>query len=162
VVFILIQGIFDQLRGIGNSLYTNFVIKERYGFNKMDLKTFRSDLIKNWFLVVIIGGPFYYGMMWIIKNGGPNFYIYLSGFTVLVLILMFMLIPNVIMPLFNKYTELEDLELKKRIEALARSMDFPLKKIYVMDASKRTAHSNAFYYGFGANKRIVLFDTLLK
>ena len=72
------------------------------------------------------------------------------------------LVPNVIMPLFNKYEDLEDGKLKDEIVKLAKKIGFPLSKIYVVDASKRSAHSNAYYYGFGNNKRIVLFDTLIK
>jgi STE24 endopeptidase len=100
--------------------------------------------------------------MKIIVWGGPYFYLYLTAFSVVSIILLMMLIPNVIMPMFNKYTELQDPVLKRRIEEEAERMKFPLKHIYVMDASKRTAHSNAFYYGFGSNKRIVIFDTMLE
>jgi len=78
------------------------------------------------------------------------------------IILMVNLIPNVIMPLFNTYTDLPEGELKDQIVKLAKEIEFPLSKIYVVDASKRSAHSNAYYYGFGSNKRIVLFDTLLE
>lgn len=128
----------------------------------MTLGTFTSDRFKSYLMYLLLGFPIYYGMMKIIEVGGPNFYIYLTIFSVCTILFMMILIPNVIMPCFNKYTELEDSELRQRIEELARNMKFPLKEIYVMDASKRTAHSNAFYYGFGGNKRIVLFDTLLK
>lgn len=158
----LIQFAFSEITGISNGLYENFIIKERFGFNKMTLGTFWSDKFKSVLLTIILGGPIYYGIMKIIVWGGPYFYLYLGGFFIVMMILLVNLIPNFIMPLFNKYTDLADVELKRRIEDLARDMKFPLKEIKVMDASKRTAHSNAFYYGFGSNKRIVLYDTLLK
>lgn len=92
----------------------------------MTLATFRSDRLKSLLLTIILGGPIYYGIMRIIETGGPNFYIYLSLFSIVTIILMINIIPNVIMPLFNKYTELEDAVLRQRIEELARSMEFPL------------------------------------
>jgi len=92
----------------------------------MTLSTFRSDRFKSLILTLILGGPIYYGIMRIIETGGPKFYIYLSLFSIVTIILMINIIPNVIMPLFNKYTELEDAVLRQKIEELARSMEFPL------------------------------------
>ena len=148
--------------GYSEDLYTNFIIKERHGFNKMTLGLFISDKIKEYVLTAIIGLPIYYGFMWLVIWGGDQFYIYVSIFTSVTIILMVNLVPNVIMPLFNKYEDLEDGKLKDEIVKLAKKIGFPLSKIYVVDASKRSAHSNAYYYGFGNNKRIVLFDTLIK
>ena len=128
----------------------------------MTLGIFFSDKIKWLLLTFLIGGPIYYGFIKVIIWGGQQLYIYLSVFSVVVLIIMINLIPNVIMPLFNKYTDLEEGKLKEQIVQLAKEINFPLSKIYVVDASKRSAHSNANYYGFGNNKRIVLFDTLIK
>ena len=158
----VLQLLVTEVLGVSDGLYTNFIIKDRHGFNKMTLGTFFGDKVKGYILGLVIGVPIYYGIMKIIVWGGEYFYLYLASFTVIMLILLVMLVPNVIMPLFNKYTPLEDGELKRKIEEEARRMEFPLKKIYVMDASKRTAHSNAFYYGFGGNKRIVIFDTMLE
>ena len=148
--------------GYSEDLYTNFIIKERHGFNKMTIGLFISDKIKEYVLTAIIGLPIYYGFMWLVIWGGDQFYIYVSIFTSVTIILMVNLVPNVIMPLFNKYEDLEDGKLKDEIVKLAKKIGFPLSKIYVVDASKRSAHSNAYYYGFGNNKRIVLFDTLIK
>jgi STE24 endopeptidase len=125
---------------------------------------FAKDKLKTLIITIIIGFPLYYGFMQIVLLGGDNFYIYLTIFMMCFTLLMTLLVPNVIMPLFNKYDELDDtrIDLKNKIEELAKNLDFPLKKIFVMDASKRSSHSNAFYFGFGSNKRIVLFDTLLE
>ena len=100
--------------------------------------------------------------MKLIYWGGKNFYIYVFVAYIVILLILMSIVPNWIMPLFNKYTDLPDGSLKTKIEALAKKLDFPLKKIYVVDHSKRSAHSNAYFYGFGKDKRIVLFDTLIE
>ena len=93
--------------------------------------------------------------------GGDLVALYLFGTSVALSLLFMVLIPVFIMPLFNKFEDLKEGTLKMKIEDLARELKFPLKKLYVCDASKRSSHSNAFFYGFGGNKRIVLFDTLI-
>jgi STE24 endopeptidase len=162
VAFILVSGIFSELMAYSEELYTNFIIKERHGFNKMTVGVYISDKIKEYILTAMIGLPIYYGFMWLVIWGGEMFFIYVSIFMAVTIILMVNLIPNFIMPLFNKYDDLEDGPLKDKIVKLAKEIEFPLSKIYVVDASKRSAHSNAYYYGFGNNKRIVLFDTLIQ
>ena len=104
----MILFVFSELTGISNSLYENFIIKENHGFNKMNLATFRGDKIKSWLLTIIIGGPIYYGIMKIIVWGGQYFFIYLGIFFIVMMILLVNIVPNFIMPLFNKYTELTD------------------------------------------------------
>lgn len=101
-------------------------------------------------------------MLKIIKMGGENFYIYLWAFTFCFSVFMMTIVPVVIMPLFNTYEPLEDGILKTRIYELAGRLNYPLKNLFVMDGSKRSSHSNAFMFGFGSNKRIVLFDTLME
>jgi STE24 endopeptidase len=128
----------------------------------MTVGVYISDKIKEYILTAVIGLPIYYGFMWLVIWGGEMFFIYVSIFMAITIILMVNLIPNFIMPLFNKYDDLEDGPLKDKIVKLAKEIEFPLSKIYVVDASKRSAHSNAYYYGFGNNKRIVLFDTLIQ
>jgi STE24 endopeptidase len=162
VAFILVSGFFSELMAYSEELYTNFIIKERHGFNKMTVGVYISDKIKEYILTAVIGLPIYYGFMWLVIWGGEMFFIYVSIFMAVTIILMVNLIPNFIMPLFNKYDDLEDGPLKDKIVKLAKEIEFPLSKIYVVDASKRSAHSNAYYYGFGNNKRIVLFDTLIQ
>lgn len=102
-----------------------------------------------------------YCYLYLVENGGPYFFVYVEIMMIIFIFLMIWIYPNFIAPLFNTFKELEDGELKTNINELAHSINFPLKKIYVMDGSKRTAHSNAYFFGFGSNKRIVLFDTLL-
>lgn len=101
-------------------------------------------------------------MIWIVKNGGDYFFVYLWIVSVVVSLFMMILYPEVIAPLFDKYTPLPDGELKKKIEELAASLKFPLYKLFVVEGSKRSSHSNAYLYGFHKHKRIVLFDTLIK
>ena len=148
--------------GIPWSLYMNFVIKEKHGFNSMTLKIFVMDLIKSTLIVsvlILILTPL---IIKIIEYGGENFYIYLFVFIVILTFVMMWIVPNFIMPLFNKYDEIEEGELKKKIYQLADDLKFPLKKLFVVDESMRSTQSNAYFFGFGSNKRIVLFDNLLK
>lgn len=119
------------------------------------------DKIKSILLTFIIGGPFISLLLVIIQWGGTYFYFYVWIFMFLFSIIMMTLVPIFIMPLFNKYEPLSDGLLKERIFELAKQLSYPLTKLFVMDGSKRSSHSNAFMFGFGNNKRIVLFDTLM-
>jgi len=143
-------------------LYHTFVLEERHGFNKQTLALFFTDKIKSLLLGIIIGVPVLSGILHIIKWGGDYFYLYtwafLTGFT----LIMLTIYPSLIAPLFNKFTPLQDGDLKAQIEKLAASISFPLTGLYVVDGSKRSGHSNAYFYGFFKSKRIVLFDTLLE
>ncbi|KAJ3259300.1 CAAX prenyl protease 1 [Boothiomyces macroporosus] len=143
-------------------LYSNFVIEERHGFNKQTYGLFFSDTIKTFFLTLIIGMPVLAGFLAVIQWAGENFFFYIWLFMVAFQIFFMIIFPTFIQPLFNKYTPLEDGELKTKIDALASKLKFPLTKVYVVDGSKRSSHSNAYFYGFFNNKRIVLFDTLLQ
>jgi len=143
-------------------LYSTFVIEERHSFNKQTLGGFIKDKVKYIVLMIIIGGPVSAGLLKLIEWGGKNFHFYVWGFMLLISILLMTIYPVLIAPLFNKFTPLEEGELKTKIEKLVASVGFPLKKLYVIDGSKRSSHSNAYMYGFFNNKRIVLFDTLLK
>jgi STE24 endopeptidase len=111
--------------------------------------------------MIVIGTPIYVLFMRLIQWGGEYFYIYLFAAYVLILLIFMHIVPNWILPLFNKYSDLEDGTLKEKITALANKLNFPLTKIYIVDHSKRSSHSNAYFYGFGRDKRIVLFDTLV-
>ena len=106
--------------------------------------------------------PLTFGLLWIIHKTGDMFFYWACIFTTIVSLIMIVLFPLVIMPLFNKFSPFEDNVLKKDIEALAKSINFPLTKLEVIDGSKRSGHSNAFFYGLGKFKKIVLFDTLLE
>jgi len=160
-IFIAIAFLCSEVQELSWTLFMTFVLKENHGFNKMTINLFISDKFKGIMLALVLGGPIYYGFMYMIAFGGRQFYLYLFGFTAVTLLILMNLIPNVIMPLFNDYKELEGGHLKAKIVALATKLKFPLQKLFVVDASKRSSHSNAFYYGFCNNKRIVLFDTLL-
>lgn len=144
------------------NLYSTFVIEERFGFNKTTIKTFFMDKLKGYLLTLIVGGILGYALLWIVNELGENFWIY-----ALVLISVFMLIMNLfytslILPLFNKLEPLEDGELKDKILAYAKGVNFPLENIFVIDGSKRSTKANAFFSGIGKKKKIVLYDTLIE
>lgn len=144
------------------SLYSTFVIEEKYGFNKTKLKTYFFDKVKGWLLGAIIGGILISLIVWIYISTGEWFWVIawaaIGGFT----IFMTMFYSQIIVPLFNKQTPLEDGELRNSIESFAQKVGFKLTNIFVMDGSKRSSKANAYFSGLGSKKRIVLFDTLIK
>lgn len=144
------------------SIYSTFVIEEKFGFNKTTLKTYLFDKIKGWLLGAIIGGLLISLIVWIYISTGEWFWIIawaaIGGFT----IFMTMFYSQIIVPLFNKQIPLEDGELRNDIETFAQKVGFKLKNIFVMDGSKRSAKANAYFSGLGSKKRIVLFDTLIE
>jgi len=152
----------QTLLGMPFSLYRTFVIEQKFGFNKMTYKTFFLDHIKVTILSIVLGGPIISAMIVIIQWGGEYFWLYVWMFVTFVLLLMTTIYPTLIAPLFNKFTELEEGELRTRIENLASKVSFPLTKLFKVDGSSRSAHSNAYFYGFFKNKRIVLYDTLME
>ena len=143
------------------SLYTQFVIEERFGFNRMTLKLFCLDLIKQTALGLVISTPVLLAVLWLMAQMGSLWWLYVwlfwCGFNLLILFVY----PTWIAPLFNKFTPLDDAPLKARIEALLARCGFATSGLFVMDGSKRSAHGNAYFTGFGKTKRIVFFDTLL-
>ncbi|KAF9115902.1 hypothetical protein BGX27_005783 [Mortierella sp. AM989] len=162
VIFFATMSIFSTIISLPFSLYSTFVTEERHGFNKQTLKLYFSDLIKGYLIGGAIGMPFLAGFLKIIKISGKNFYFYIWLFMVGFQLIMVTIYPTLIQPLFNKFEPLPSGELRTRIEALASRIQFPLTKLFVIDGSKRSGHSNAYFYGFFKNKRIVLFDTLLE
>jgi STE24 endopeptidase len=138
------------------------VIEERFGFNKTTVITFIMDLVKSLFIGVLIGGPLLAGLLYFFNAAGAMAWIYAWAATTLFTLIIQFIAPTWIMPLFNKFTPLDDGELKELIISYADKVKFPLKGIFVMDGSKRSKKSNAFFTGFGKNKRIVLFDTLIE
>lgn len=143
------------------SVYRTFVIDARYGFNKMTPALFFTDLIKKLFLAILFGVPLLLGVLWIMERMGEFWWLYVwlvwAGFN----LLMLAIYPTLIAPLFNKFKPLEDLSLKARIENLMEKCGFHAQGLFVVDGSKRSSHSNAYFTGFGKSKRIVFFDTLL-
>ncbi len=142
-------------------LYSTFVIEEKFGFNKTSPKTFVADTLKSIALTVLIGFPLIALIIFIIQNLGEWAFLYAWIAVVIISLLLTYIAPTVFMPLFNKFTPLEEGELRKAIFNFAEKVKFPLKNIFVMDGSKRSTKSNAFFTGFGRNKRIVLYDTLI-
>lgn len=161
-IFVLVYSIFSLVAKLPFSLYSTFVVEEKHGFNKQTLGLFFSDMIKGILLGIVIGGPLLSAVVLIVRKTGRDFYFYLWIFMLLFQFILIMIYPTLIQPLFNTFTPLEDGELKKGINDLAKKIDFPLTKIFVVDGSKRSGHSNAYFFGFFKNKRIVLFDTLLE
>jgi len=143
------------------SIYSTFVIEEKFGFNKTTLKVYLSDLVKSAILSIILGGLILSAILLFFEQFKENAWWMCWLLVTLFSITMQFLFPTLIMPLFNKFTPLEDGELKEAVMSYARSIQFSLTNIFVMDGSKRSSKSNAFFTGFGKNKRIVLFDTLI-
>ncbi len=143
-------------------MYSTFVIEEKFGFNKTTPKLFFTDLIKSIFLSAVLGGILLSLILGFLEFGGPQAWIYCWVASTIFILSVQYIVPTWIMPLFNKFTPLEEGPLKQAIVNYAKSIDFLLSNIFVMDGSKRSSKSNAFFTGFGKNKRIVLFDTLIK
>ena len=143
------------------SLYRQFVIEARYGFNRMSLGLFFTDLAKQTLLGVAIGTPVILAVLWLMGAMGERWWLWVWLFWSAFNLLLMFIYPTWIAPLFNKFSPLADGEMKTRIEALLARCGFRSSGLFVMDGSKRSSHGNAYFTGFGDNKRIVFFDTLL-
>lgn len=142
-------------------IYNTFVIEEKFGFNKTTMKTFVVDQIKGLILLALIGGPILALILWIF-NSVPMAWLWAwAAFTVIQLLLTY-IAPSVFLPMFNKFEPMPEGELKTAINDMAKKCDFPLTELFIMDGSKRSTKSNAFFTGFGKNKKIALFDTLVE
>lgn len=161
LLFFGILGFIADFLGTPFSVYATFVIEERFGFNKTTVKTFIFDKIKGWLLGAILGGGLLSLVVWIYGAAGQWFWLIAWGVISFFTIFMAMFYSNVIVPVFNKQTPLEDGELRDNIESFARKTGFSLKNIYVIDGSKRSTKANAYFTGLGRKKRIVLYDTLI-
>nr|WP_186439782.1 M48 family metallopeptidase [Cellulophaga sp. RHA_52] len=166
---ILVAIIFFGIIMIGNSIlnvplsyYSTFVIEEKFGFNKTTKKLFFLDLIKSWFLTAIIGGALLGLVIWFYNWAGTNFWIYAWVAISIISIFMNMFYSKLIVPLFNKQTPLENGSLKTKIEEYAQKVGFELQNIFIIDGSKRSTKANAYFSGFGKQKRVTLYDTLVK
>ncbi len=144
------------------SLYRTFVTEARFGFNKMTLRLFVADLVKQTLLGAALGLPLLWCVLWLMQRMGEAWWLYVWITWMAFNLLLLTLYPSLIAPLFNKFSPLEDATLKCRIETLLAQCGFRARGLYVMDSSKRSSHGNAYFTGFGAAKRIVLFDTLLE
>ena len=156
--FGLISGLLD----LPFTLYKTFRLEERFGFNKMTFKLFVADLAKSTVVGAVVGLPIVALILWLMGSAGTLWWLWAwvvwMGFNLLVLVLF----PTVIAPLFNKFRPLDDVVLKARVSALMQRCGFAAKGLFVMDGSRRSAHANAYFTGFGAAKRVVFYDTLLQ
>ncbi|MFA5488152.1 MAG: M48 family metallopeptidase [Candidimonas sp.] len=147
--------------GLPFTIWRIFKLEARFGFNRITPRLFMQDCIKTWLLAVILGTPLAAGVLWIMGNAGQNWVWWAWAAWVAFNFLILWLFPTVIAPLFNKFTPLDNPEIADRIRALAQRCGFELNGLFVMDGSKRSAHGNAYFTGFGKSRRIVFFDTLL-
>ncbi len=143
------------------SIYATFVIEQHYGFNRTSPRTFLVDRLKALVLAVVLGAPLLAGILALFELAGAYAWLYCWAALTAYLLVIEFIAPNWIMPLFNKFTPLEEGELKSAILGYAASVKFPVSNVYVIDGSRRSSKSNAFFTGFGRNKRIALFDTLI-
>jgi len=158
VAFMLVGGVI----GLPLALVQTFGVEQRFGFNKMTPTLWISDLLKGLLLGAVLGLPLLWLVLWLMDVGGHLWWLWTWGALVGWQLFLMAIAPNVIMPLFNKFTPLADESLKARVQALMQRAGFKAKGFFVMDGSRRSAHSNAFFTGFGASKRVVFFDTLLQ
>jgi STE24 endopeptidase len=162
VVLVLTFSLVGGLIDLPMSLYQTFVLEQKFGFNKMTWKLWLSDSLKGLALGLVLGVPLIAMVLWLMQAGGVYWWIWTWCALVFWQLFLMAIAPNVIMPIFNKFTPLEDESLKTRVNALMQRAGFTAKGFFVMDGSKRSAHSNAFFTGFGSSKRVVFFDTLLQ
>jgi len=161
VVLVLAFMVVAGLIGLPLSLYQTFSVEQRFGFNKTTPALWVGDLLKGIAVGLVLGLPILWLVLWLMETGGAWWWVWAWGALVAYQLFVMWIAPNVIMPLFNKFTPLEDETLKARVNALMSRAGFTAKGFFVMDGSRRSAHSNAFFTGFGAAKRVVFFDTLL-
>ena len=162
IALVLAFSFIGGLIGLPLSLYQTFVIEQSFGFNKMTWGLWFSDAVKGMALGLVLGVPMVWLVLWLMQAGGSLWWLWAWMAFVAFQLFIMAIAPSVIMPLFNQFTPLEDESLKTRVQALMQRAGFKAQGFFVMDGSRRSAHSNAFFTGFGANKRVVFFDTLLK
>jgi STE24 endopeptidase len=164
LVFVYLFGLIDLVAGLPFSYYHSFVLEEKFGFNKMTIKLWLTDMLKSQALTVAFGVPIGSAFLAIIKRTGDSFFYYLWMFMLVVQITAMTIYPVFIVPMFNKLEPLKPGTLKESVEALAAKLKFPLSELQVIDGSKRSAHSNAYFTGLPwiGKKKIVIYDTLLE
>ncbi|MEK9767640.1 MAG: M48 family metallopeptidase, partial [Betaproteobacteria bacterium] len=162
LVFLGVLSLVLTLIEIPLGLYKTFVLEEKFGFNKMTLGLFVRDTVLGLVIGAIFGAILIGIILWLMQTSGPNWWILAWGAAIVFWLFIQFISPTLIAPLFNKFSPLEDEQLKIRIENLLRKCGFASKGLFVMDGSKRSSHGNAYFTGFGKNKRIVFFDTLIE
>ncbi|PLB34415.1 zinc metalloprotease [Aspergillus candidus] len=162
LLFVFGFNIISTVLSLPVSYYSTFVLEEKFGFNKQTPKLWVTDMIKGQFLGIVLGTPIISAVLKIVQKTGNSFFYYLWLFGVFVQVFAITIYPIVILPMFNKLSPLEPGALKSGVEKLAKKLDFPLQELHVIDGSKRSAHSNAYFYGLPWKKHIVLYDTLIE
>ena len=162
IIFCFGTSLFVSILALPTELYSTFVLEERFGFNKLTFKLYLSDKMKGLILGIALGLPFLFGVLWLMQASGRYWWVWAFFFVFGFQVVMIVIYPAFIAPLFNKFQPLETGELREQISALTQKVGLKTSGIYTMDGSKRSAHSNAYFTGIGKAKRIVLFDTLLK
>jgi STE24 endopeptidase len=162
VVFLIAFSMLGSLLELPFSLYSTFKVEQEFGFNKMTFGLYISDLLKQTALMLAIGAPLIWVILWLMASAGNMWWLWAWGVWTGFSILMMWAYPTFIAPLFNKFEPMEDGELKTAIEGLLQRCGFESDGLFQMDGSKRSSHGNAYFSGFGKSKRIVFFDTLLE
>ena len=162
ISFFLVLSLVNSILTLPFALYSTFVIEEKYGFNRTTWSLFFTDLLKQLILGAVITLPLLYAVLWFFESFEASWWLYTWIVLTLFQFVLMWLYPAVIAPLFNKFTPLENQELKDDIERLSSEIGFETAGIQVMDASKRSSHGNAYFTGFGKKKKIVFFDTLIE
>jgi len=143
------------------SIYQTFVIEEKFGFNKTTPKTFILDKVKGWLMIIVIGGVILSLVIWFFQFAGENFWLYTWALIAVFTLFMNLFYSKLIVPLFNKQEPLANGSLKEKIESYAEKVGFELKNVFVINGSKRSTKANAYFSGFGKEKRVTLYDTLI-
>jgi STE24 endopeptidase len=159
--FLFVTGIALSIPGLPFAWYAQFKLEEQFGFNTTSTKTWVLDRMKGFLLAGLLGYPLLALVLKLIEWTGANWWLWAAAVVVAFQLLLLLIAPAIIMPLFNKFTPLPEGALRERLFALAQRTDFPTRSIELMDGSKRSRHSNAFFTGFGRFRKIVLFDTLI-
>jgi STE24 endopeptidase len=159
--FLFATGVASSIVSLPIAWYAQFKLEDRFGFNTTTVKTWALDRLKGFLLAMLLGFPLLVLVLKLIEWTGPTWWIWAAAVIIVFQLLLLLIAPAVIMPLFNKFTPLPDGSLRERLFALAQRTDFPTRSIEIMDGSKRSRHSNAFFTGFGRFRKIVLFDTLV-
>ena len=152
----------SDLISIPFNYYHTIVIEEKYAFNETTTRTFILDKIKSWLMIIVIGGLLLSLIVWFYETTGDVFWLYAWGIIAIFSFFMNLFYARLIVPLFNKQTPLEEGSLRSKIESYANKVGFKLNKVFVIDGSKRSTKANAYFSGFGKEKRITLYDTLIK
>lgn len=161
IVFFAVIGLASDILSTPFDVYETFVIEQKYGFNTTTVKTYILDKLKSYLIALVVGFPILYLVIWLYFKFGTDFWWMVWILVSVLSFLISMLYSNIIVPLFNKQTPLEEGELRNRIQELASITGFKLEKVFVINGSKRSTRANAYFTGFGSKKRIVLYDTLI-